>query len=148
MPNLLKERLVYVLNRDNNNYLEMVNFFLDPDISLFAKEKNSTQFLKNELDKEVNLKKAKEILDKTNGVLLDVSSHQEYNEEHLPGAININLYDLKKEITDKIKNKETTIVVYCSCGVRSKKAKEILEELGYTEVYNLKEGLYCYRKEL
>ena len=99
-------------------------------------------------DKEVNLKKAKEILDKTNGVLLDVRSHQEYNEEHLPGAININLYDLKKEITDKIKNKETTIVVYCSCGVRSKKAKEILEELGYTEVYNLKEGLYCYRKEL
>ena len=74
-------------------------------------------------DKEVNLKKAKEILDKTNGVLLDVRSHQEYNEEHLPGAININLYDLKKEITDKIKNKETTIVVYCSCGVRSKKAK-------------------------
>lgn len=99
-------------------------------------------------DKEVNLKKAKEILDKTNGVLLDVRSHQEYNEEHLPGAININIYDLKKEITDKIKNKETTIVVYCSCGVRSKKAKEILEELGYTEVYNLKEGLYCYRKEL
>lgn len=99
-------------------------------------------------DKEVNLKKAKEILDKTNGVLLDVRSHQEYNEEHLPGAININLYDLKKEIIDKIKNKETTIVVYCSCGVRSKKAKEILEELGYTEVYNLKEGLYCYRKEL
>ena len=99
-------------------------------------------------DKEVNLKKAKEILDKTNGVLLDVRSHQEYNEEHLPGAININLYDLKKEITDKITNKETTIVVYCSCGVRSKKAKEILEELGYTEVYNLKEGLYCYRKEL
>ena len=39
MPNLLKERLVYVLNRDNNNYLEMVNFFLDPDISLFDKEK-------------------------------------------------------------------------------------------------------------
>ena len=52
-------------------------------------------------DKEVNLKKAKEILDKTNGVLLDVRSHQEYNEEHLPGAININLYDLKKKLTGK-----------------------------------------------
>ena len=50
MPNLLKERLVYVLNRDNNNYLEMVNFFLDPDISLFDKEKKSTQFLKNEFE--------------------------------------------------------------------------------------------------
>ena len=50
MPNLLKERLVYVLNRDNNNYLELVNFFLDPDISLFDKEKKSTQFLKNEFE--------------------------------------------------------------------------------------------------
>ena len=46
MPNLLKERLVYVLNRDNNNYLEMVNFFLDPDISLFDKEKKIDSIFK------------------------------------------------------------------------------------------------------
>lgn len=104
-------------------------------------------FYRNIDDKEINYKKAKEILNKTNGILLDVRSPQEYNEEHLQGAININLYNLKNEVTQKIPNKNTTIVTYCSCGIRSKRAKEILEDIGYTEVYNLKEGLYCYRKE-
>ena len=99
-------------------------------------------------DKEISYKKAKEIINETKGILLDVRSQQEYNEEHLPNAININLYDLQKEVLKKIPNKNTTIVTYCSCGIRSKKAKEILENIGYTEVYNLKEGLYCYRKEL
>lgn len=98
-------------------------------------------------DKEITYKKAKEILKKTNGVLLDVRSKQEYNEEHLEGAININLYNLQQEALNKIPNKNTTIITYCSCGIRSKKAKDILEKIGYTEVYNLKEGLYCYRKE-
>ena len=48
MPNLLKERLVYVLNRDNNNYLEMVNFFFFFYFFFFDKELKSTQFLKIE----------------------------------------------------------------------------------------------------
>ena len=99
-------------------------------------------------DREISYKKAKEIINATNGILLDVRSQQEYNEEHLPNAVNINLYDLQKEVLKEIPNKNTTIVTYCSCGIRSEKAKEILENMGYTEVYNLKEGLYCYRKEL
>ena len=99
-------------------------------------------------DREITYKKAIEILSRANGVLLDVRSHQEYDEEHLIGAINIDLYNLQREIFNRIPNKNTTIIVYCSCGIRSRKAKDILEKLGYTEVYNLKEGLYCYRKEL
>ena len=42
---------------------------------------------------------------------------------------------------EKIKDKNNTIIVYCSSGSRSKKAKEILEKLGYKEVFNLKEGI-------
>ena len=49
-------------------------------------------------DMEVNYKQAQEILRQTNGVLLDVRSHQEYDEEHLPNAINIDLYNLQNEI--------------------------------------------------
>ena len=40
-----------------------------------------------------------------------------------------------------IVNKEKKILVCCQYGVRSKKAAEILENLGYNNVYNLKEGL-------
>lgn len=94
-------------------------------------------------DMEVNYKQAQEILRQTNGVLLDVRSHQEYDEEHLPNAINIDLYNLQNEIQIRIPNKRTTIIVYCSCGIRSKQAQQILWQLGYLNVYNLKEGIYC-----
>lgn len=94
-------------------------------------------------DMKVNYKQAQEILRQTNGVLLDVRSHQEYDEEHLPNAINIDLYNLQNEIQIRIPNKRTTIIVYCSCGIRSKQAQQILWQLGYSNVYNLKEGIYC-----
>lgn len=94
-------------------------------------------------DMEVNYKQSQEILRQTNGVLLDVRSHQEYDEEHLPNAINIDLYNLQNEIQIRIPNKRTTIIVYCSCGIRSKQAQQILRRLGYLNVYNLKEGIYC-----
>lgn len=94
-------------------------------------------------DMEVNYKQAQKILRQTNGVLLDVRSHQEYGEEHLPNAINIDLYNLQNEIQIRIPSKRTTIIVYCSCGIRSKQAQQILWQLGYSNVYNLKEGIYC-----
>ena len=92
--------------------------------------------------KEISYKKAKEIIkkDKTT-ILLDVRSPQEYKEEHLDTAINIPLYSLEKEAENIIKNKQCTIISYCTTGHRSKMAKELLEKKGYENVYNLKNGL-------
>lgn len=74
-------------------------------------------------------------------MLIDVRSNQEYEEGHLNGAINISVYNIKNKIEDFVKNKEQLIILYCSSGHRSKKAKEILEKIGYTNVYNLKNGI-------
>lgn len=90
---------------------------------------------------EISYKELNENLKKEEIFLIDVRSSQEYEEGHLDGAINIPVYNLKKEIEKIIKHKEKTIVVYCSTGYRSKKAKEILEKLNYKKVYNLKDGL-------
>ena len=91
-------------------------------------------------EKEINYKKLQEMLKKEN-VLIDVRSHQEYEEGHLIGAILIPLYTLETEILKKVPNKQTTIIVYCASGIRSKQAQEILESLGYENVYSLKGGL-------
>ncbi len=91
-------------------------------------------------EKEINYKKIQEMLKKEN-VLIDVRSHQEYEEGHLIGAILIPLYTLETEILKKVPNKQTTIIVYCASGIRSKQAQEILESLGYENVYSLKGGL-------
>ena len=38
-------------------------------------------------------------------------------------------------------NLEETIIVYCSTGHRSQRAQQILENMGYKNVYNVYEGV-------
>ena len=76
----------------------------------------------------------------SNALLIDVRSMQEYKEKHLKGSINISLYDIERG-NFKIKDKNTTIIVYCEWGKRSKRAMEILRKRGYTKVYQLEGGI-------
>ena len=92
-------------------------------------------------NKDISYKELKLLMKNKDIVLIDVRSGQEYEEGHLDGAINIPIYKIEKEIEKNVKSKETTIILYCSSGSRSKQAKEILEKLGYLEVYNLKDGI-------
>jgi phage shock protein E len=78
---------------------------------------------------------------KQGAVLIDVRSPQEYREGHLNGAISIPDYQIRRSITRQISNKEKLIVVYCSTGHRSQEAQRILENMGYTNVYNVYEGV-------
>ena len=73
--------------------------------------------------------------------IIDVRSRREFSENHINGAINIPLPDIKRNIEKYVKNKETKILVCCEYGIRSKQAVEIIENLGYVQVYNLKGGL-------
>lgn len=92
---------------------------------------------------EISFEQAQEILAKTNGILLDVRTYQEYCEEHLLNSINIDLYNLKDYVANVIPNKNAVIVTYCTCGTRSKQAMKILVNLGYKNVYSIKGGMYC-----
>ena len=84
----------------------------------------------------------REMLNNSNNIiLLDVRSHQEYEEGHLKGAINIPTYDLYREATKKIKDKEAIIIAYCTIGVRSENAINILRKMGYKNLYHLDGGI-------
>lgn len=88
---------------------------------------NKKDIDKNELDKFL----------KDGAVLVDVRSPQEYREGHLEGAMLIPEYELISKHSKSFKSKDETIILYCSNGLRSKKAQRKLEKLGYTNVYNL-----------
>lgn len=77
-------------------------------------------------------------------VLLDVRSKQEYDEGHLPGAINISVYDLPYKAEKELKNKNCIIIAYCSAGIRSRKAVNILRKLGYKNLYNVEDGIIVF----
>ena len=92
-------------------------------------------------NKEISYKELNEFIKNKGALLIDVRSSQEYDEDHINGAINIPLYNIKKEIEKIAKDKNQIIILYCATGARSKKAKTEIEKLGYENVYNLKGGI-------
>lgn len=95
------------------------------------------------MEKEIS-KEELENFTKNGVTIIDVRSKQEYEEGHLNGAILIPEYEIKEKIKNIVKNKNEKILVYCSSGLRSKQAQEELINLGYKNVYNLKDGIVCY----
>lgn len=69
------------------------------------------------------------------GTLLDVRTRSEFEEQHLPGAVNIPLDTLASQI-DQVENLEKPVLVYCLSGGRSGMATGILQQQGVDEVYN------------
>lgn len=68
-------------------------------------------------------------------VLLDVRSQEEFDEEHLEGAILIPEEDIQDRAGEELGDQATPILVYCRSGRRSKQAAQTLADLGYTKVY-------------
>lgn len=91
----------------------------------------------NRYIKEVNLNE----INLKDYAVIDVRSRREFREGHINGALNIPLPEVKRNAEKYVKSKEQKILVCCSSGTRSKKAIEIMEDLGYKELYNLKGGL-------
>ena len=106
---------------------KMINLFL---IFFFLTACNS------KLYETIDTNKANEILN-NGAVLIDVRTVEEFNREHIPNAINIPLDQIDTIDLDK----NTTIIVYCQTGVRSKEAVEKMVDMGYTSLYNLDGGL-------
>jgi len=74
-------------------------------------------------------------------VLIDVRTEEEYDDNHIEGAINIDVDTILKTENLLIYNnaeidKNAKIIVYCRSGARSANAANRLIELGYTSVYD------------
>lgn len=72
-----------------------------------------------------------------NIVLLDVRSKEEYNEGHVPGAINISHNTIKDNLNFLKQHKNSTVIVYCRSGRRAAFAENILAENGFTNLQHL-----------
>ncbi len=82
-------------------------------------------------------------------ILLDARESKEYTVSHIQGAIAVG-YDhfTTKTITKQHRiPKDTTIVVYCSLGVRSEDIAIKLQKKGYTNVYNLYGGIFEWKNK-
>ncbi len=101
-----------------------------------AESKNQDQTIKN-----ITVDEAYTMIEtnKNSGsvVIIDVRTPEEFNQEHIPDASNIDLHsdNFKEELNSLDKSK--TYVIHCRSGARSAQALEIMRELGFREVYNM-----------
>ena len=74
-------------------------------------------------------------------VILDVRTPEEYAEDHLEGSRNLDYNS--PDFVNKLEgmNKNSTYIVYCRSGVRSRNAANIMSEVGYSKIYNVLGGI-------
>ena len=83
----------------------------------------------------ITAEEAKQIMDSEEGyIILDVRTQEEYDQGHIPGAIQISHEEIAEKAEDVLTDKDQLILVYCRSGRRSKIAAEALLELGYTNI--------------
>jgi len=96
-------------------------------------QQNFREFSAAEFEKEIA---------KNNSVqLIDVRTREEFEQEHLAGAVNFDIHaaDFEKKINRLDKNKP--VLIYCLSGGRSATAAAILVQKGFSEVHNMTGGL-------
>ncbi len=74
---------------------------------------------------------------------LDVRTVKEYNQGHVPGAINIPVQVLAERFNEVPKDKQ--VYVYCESGVRSTKAATLLAKSGFKNIENMGDGMRGWR---
>lgn len=82
-----------------------------------------------------------------NAVLIDVRTPEEVQQGKIQGAVNLDYRseNFKEEVSKLDKNK--TYFLYCAAGMRGSKASDIMEGLGFKQVYNLEGGLGAWEDE-
>ena len=87
---------------------------------------------------KISAQEAKEMMESQDVIIVDVRTHEEYNEGYIENAIlipNESISEAPRELPDK----DAIILVYCRSGKRSKKAAAILSKKGYI-IYDLDKG--------
>jgi len=95
---------------------------------------------------QITVESLKAALDaKENLVLLDVRTVGEYSRGKLTGSINVPLDELMNQVELKIPDKSAKVYVYCLSGSRSVYAVEAMIRLGYSNIFNVTNGLLAWR---
>ena len=76
-------------------------------------------------------------------MFLDVRTRMEFEDGHIPDAVNIPIQTLANRLNEIPKDKK--LFVYCESGVRSTNASKYLADAGYTKVVNVKASMGGWR---
>ena len=85
---------------------------------------------------KISQEEAKEMMDSQEVIILDVREQDEYDGGRIPGAVLLPVGTIDETTAaEVIPEKDSTVLVYCRSGNRSKTASSTLADLGYTNIY-------------
>lgn len=90
-----------------------------------------------QIAKNLSADEFKDKLQHDPGTLLDVRTPEEFAEGAIEGALNIDYYASDFQIQLKTLDKKVPVYVYCRSGGRSKRALDMMVEMGFHEIYAL-----------
>ena len=102
---------------------------------------------KKDIYKELNCQNFLEMTD-TCHQIIDVRTKGEFEESHIPGAINISYFSGQfKDIIDTVKfDKSKPVLIYCETQHRSLFVAKILGKKGFQSIIDLDKGMMRWRK--
>jgi rhodanese-related sulfurtransferase len=79
-------------------------------------------------------------------VVLDVRTHEEFLEGHIPGAVNIPLRELSRRLAEIDGLRANEVVLHCETGPRAGYADQILRGAGFTGLRALDGHMRAWRE--
>ena len=108
--------------------------------------KHSEGFLKLVNDaksriREVTVDETQARMQANNGVrLIDVREDNEWEAAHAAGAEHLGKGIIERDIEAEVPDKTTELILYCGGGYRSALAADVLQQMGYTNVFSMAGG--------
>ena len=72
--------------------------------------------------------------------LIDVREDNEWDAAHAAGAIHLGNGIIERDIETTVPDKSTELILYCGGGYRSALAADVLQTMGYTNVFSMAGG--------
>jgi len=70
-------------------------------------------------------------------MVIDVRSPEEYSAGHLSQALNMPVDEIASLLPSRVRDKSKVILLHCKTGLRSKKARSLLVNQGYSNVFDM-----------
>ena len=81
----------------------------------------------------------------SDAVIVDVREKDEFDEAHIPDAVNMSRGMVELEVEEKFPDRNTTIICHCGGGGRSALAAESLQKMGYKNVRSMAGGFRAWK---
>jgi rhodanese-related sulfurtransferase len=80
------------------------------------------------------------MFDNPDAKLFDVREDNEWQAAHAAAAEHLGKGIIERDIEEKVPDKSTEVILYCGGGFRSALAADVLQQMGYTNVFSMAGG--------